>query len=138
MHYAYQATIEPTHTVNSPLEQSIKLGSGILKRVQIFFPSGCNQKVMCSIWNNGEQIVPTNPDGFYSLDGSIADAMMYHNLDQKTNQLWFVGWSTGTDYDHTLSIMLDVQGPDEPDVNNLMMLMRETIERLISLMRSVF
>ena len=138
MHYAYQFTVEPTHTASSPLEESIKLGSGILKRVQIFFPSGCNQLVRCSIWNNGEQILPTNSDGYYSLDCSSVDASVHHNLDQNTNQLWFVGWNVGTDFNHSLSVMIDVQGPNEPDINNLMMLMRETIERLISLMRSVF
>ena len=137
MHYAYQFTVEPTHTASAPLEESLKLGSGILKRVQIFFPDGCSKLVRCCLWNNWEQLAPTNPDGYYALDGAVADAALYYDMDQDTNQLWFIAWNYGAKYDHVLSVHLEVQGRDEPDPFNIMLLMKDTVNRLIDLMRSV-
>ena len=138
MHYAYQFTVEPTHTASAPLEESIKLGSGILKRVQIFFPEGCSRLVRCALWNNWEQLLPTNPDGYYALDGDNSDASLYYNMDEDTNQLWFLAWTIDTKYNHDLTVHIEVQGPDEPDITRISTLMAETIQRLIDLMRSVF
>ena len=137
MHYAYQFTVEPSHTASSPLEESLKLGSGILKRVQIFFPDGCSKLVKCCLWNNWEQLAPTNPDGYYALDGAAADAALYYDMDEDTNQLWFIAWTVGSKYNHEITIHLEVQGRDEPDPFKIMTLMKDTINRLIDLMRSV-
>jgi hypothetical protein len=48
-----------------------------------------------------------------------------------------VAWSIGSVYDHTLTLHIEVQGKDEPDIHSLMVLMTQTIDRLISLCRSL-
>ena len=138
MHYAYEFTVEPAHVVSSPLVESIKLAAGTLTRVQIFFPEGCSRMVRCYLKDVSQQIAPTNPDGYYALDGNVADASLYHSLDYNVNQLYFVGWNIGAKYSHIITVLIDVKGVDEPDTNGIMILMKETIDRLIDLMRSVF
>ncbi len=138
MHYSYAATVLTTHTVSAPLEYSIKLSSGILRRVQIFFPYGCSTLVRCQLWSDMGQLAPQNLDGFYALDGNVADVSLHYDLDKATNQLWLLCWSVNCRYDHTLQVHLDVQGRDEPDNYYLLNKLLDTESVLIDLMRSVF
>ena len=138
MHYSYSIPVLTTNTVHNPVEFSIKLATGILRRCQIFFPKGCSSLVRCQLWSDAAQIAPQNPDGYYALDGNVADASLYHDLDAVSNQLWFVAWAFHCSYNHTLQVHLDVQGRDEPDTHNLMLALLDTENRLIDLIRQVF
>jgi hypothetical protein len=138
MHYSFAVKVLPENDVYNPVEFSIKLATGILRRCQIFFARGCSTLVRCQLWSDAEQLAPQNPDGYYALDGDKVDAPLYYNLDLETNQLWFVAWSFHCSYSHTLQVHLDVQGRDEPDLYNLMQTLIDTEDRLIDLMRQVF
>jgi len=137
MHYSYEVEVTPTDTVVNPVVYPIILATGILRRVRIFFPLGCSKVIRCSLWDRALQLLPTNQDGFYALDGNVVDADVYHSLDDNDHYLYLVAWTTGSSYDHTLSVHLDVQGPEEPDANKAMVLLNETLGRLIDLCRSL-
>jgi hypothetical protein len=72
------------------------------------------------------------------LDGAAIDASLWHNMDDTTNLFYLVAWNVGGVYSHTLNVLIDVKGVDEPDVYNIMERFRDTMDRLIDLMRSVF
>lgn len=137
MHYSYEVEVTPDDSVTDPVVYPIVLATGILRRVRIFFPYGCVNSVRCCLYDRSLQILPTNQDGYYALDGDSVDADVYYNLDDNDHFLYLVAWSMGTDYDHSLSVHLDVQGPEEPDSNKVMVLLAETLERLIDLCRSL-
>ena len=137
MHYAYEVEITPTDTVDNYVVQPIILGSGIIRHVSIYFPSGCSRVVRCQLWDRANQVLPTNPDGWYAHDGASVEADLFYDLDRKGNELYFIAWSIGSSYDHTLTISLDVQGRDEPDPYSIMSLMNDTINRLIQLCREL-
>jgi len=59
-------------------------------------------------------------------------------MDDTTNLFYLVAWNVGGVYAHTLNVLVDVRGVDEPDVYNIMERFRDTMDRLIDLMRSVF
>jgi hypothetical protein len=138
MHYSYQVEVQPSNDVYNPVEFSIKLATGILRRCQIFFPRGCSSLVRCQLWSDAEQIAPQNADGYYALDGASANIPLYYDLDTETNQLWLVAWSFRCSYNHTLQVHLEVQGREEPDLNSLMLTLMDTENRLIDLIRQVF
>ena len=64
--------------------------------------------------------------------------LSWHNMDDTTNLFYLVAWNVGGVYSHTLNVLIDVKGVDEPDVYNIMERFRDTMDRLIDLMRSVF
>ena len=137
MHYSYEVEVTPSDVVTDPVVYPIVLATGILRRVRIFFPYGCSRTVRCSLWDRAIQILPTNQDGFYSLDGNTVDADVYYSLDDNDHYLYLVAWSVDSAYNHTLTIHLDVQGPEEPDANKVMVLLNATLDRLITLCRSL-
>jgi len=138
MHYSYAVTVLTTETVDNYNLKVIKLGSGILKRVEIVFPLGCAYTIRSQLWSSANQVLPTNPDGYYSLDGDKVVADLHYDLDVHGNTLYLVSWTTGSSYDHGLTVHLEVQGVDEPDVTKLQDKMIETINRLIDLCKSFF
>ena len=138
MHYSYEAEVTPADTVDDPLVFPVTLTSGILKGLEVFFPSGCSRTVRIQLWNRGKQIAPSNADGFYALDGDKASAGLHYDIDKEDNELFVIGWNIGGMYDHVITIHLEVQGPEENTMDELVKLMLETINRLIDLMRSVF
>jgi len=138
MHYSYAVTVDPSDVVTDPLLFKILLGAGTITRLQIFFPEGTGLCTRCIFVSEGKQLAPTNPDGYYSLDGAAVDASLWHNMDDTTNLFYLVAWNVGGVYSHTLNVLIDVKGVDEPDVYNIMERFRDTMDRLIDLMRSVF
>lgn len=138
MHYSYEVTIETTDTVADPLEYEIKLGSGIITGVELLFEVGDGFSSCVQLWDRGKQILPTNPDGFYAADGLLIEAPLYYSLDDEDNVLYVIAWNRGGVYAHAVTVMISVKANDEPDVTSLMGLMIETIDKLITLMRSVF
>ena len=137
MHYSYEVEVTPDDSVTDPVVYPIVLATGVLRRVRIFFPYGCSRTVRCSLWDRAIQILPTNHDGYYSLDGNVVDADVYYSLDDNDHYLYLVAWSVDSAYNHTLTIHLDVQGPEEPDANKVMVLLNATLDRLITLCRSL-
>jgi hypothetical protein len=138
MHYSYEVTIEPEHTTTSPLIFPIKLSAGILFNVDLLFEVGDGFSSCVMLYDRAKQILPSNPDGFYAADGLLISAPLWYNLDEEDNNLNVIAWNRGGVYSHTVAIMLSVKAVDEPDVNSIMSMMIDTIDRLITLMRSVF
>jgi hypothetical protein len=74
MQYVYVLTVTPSCTVSSPAVQLLKIPSGIIKRVQLWFDVGTDNLIRGILADGSEQVLPTNPEGFYALDGEKAAA----------------------------------------------------------------
>lgn len=137
MHYSYEIDVLTSHTVDDPLIYHIKLASGKLKELQTVFEVGDGYSSCVTLWDRGKQLLPTNPDGFFTGDGLSLYSPIHYDLDSEDNDLYVVAWNRGGVYDHAVNLMLAVQGVDEPDVNSLMSLMVQTIDRLIALCKDL-
>ena len=133
MHYSYELTVSTSDTASDPQVYHVKLASGILKEMQTVFEVGDGYSSCITLWNRGKQLLPTNPDGFFTGDGISVFSPIYYNLDDEDNDLYIVAWNRGGVYDHSVNIMLSVQESNEPDVIGIMKLMNDTIDRLITL-----
>ena len=136
MNYSFFLTVSPENTVEAPSVQAIKLGSGVLREAKIAFPSGCNGVVKCLLANDSVQLLPTNQDGYYSLDGDYVIARLWYDLTLNSNILYFVGWSENAEYSHDLCIMLDVKEDNEPDMIMLQSKIIDVLDHLISMVKS--
>ncbi len=137
MHFAWELPVLTTNTVTNPASVELKLPCGILRKVEIYFDYGCDRLVRCTLFDGALQILPTNLDGYYALDGDTVRADIYHDLAEEDNRLIVYAWNVGTKYSHTLSIMCDVQGPDEPDLLAVMKAQVALMDRQIDLMKGM-
>ena len=137
MHYSYELTVSTSDTAEDPQVYHIKLASGILKEMQTVFEVGDGYSSCITLWDRGKQLLPTNPDGFFTGDGVSVFSPIHYDLDAEDNDLYIVAWNRGGVYDHAVNIMLSVQGSDEPDIIGVMKLMNETIDRLITLCKGL-
>lgn len=138
MHYSYQATVTTAHTSTAPLVTSMKLGAGVLRHVDITFPSGCNRAVRCTIFDRAKQLFPTNQQGFYSEENQVVSFDCYHDMSSEDNQLYFIAWGVNSSYSHVLSCRLDVQGPDEPDINKFIPQLIQLMGRMVDWLKAVY
>ena len=137
MHYSYELDVSTSDTPGDPLVYHIKLASGILKEMQTVFEVGDGYSSCITLWDRGKQLLPTNPDGFFTGDGVSVFSPIHYDLDAEDNDLYIVAWNRGGVYDQAVNIMLSVQGSDEPDIIGVMKLMNETIDRLITLCKGL-
>lgn len=138
MHYSYEVEVTPSDTASSPVVFPIKLAAGVITDVSFLFDVGDGFSTCVCLWNRANQILPTNPEGFYSADGQLITAKLWYDMSTNDNDLFVIAWNRGGLYGHTVTIMIDVRGPDEPDVYSLQNGLIDVINRLVDLMRSVF
>jgi hypothetical protein len=138
MHYSYEIAVLSTHTALAPLTYHCHLGAGHITGLKVGFRNGCDHLIRVKIFSEGQQIAPTNPDGYYALDGDTAEANLWHDLGSSGNDLIFLAWNIGTRLTHVLTFQVEVQGIDEPNVHASIKYLAESINNLVGLMRSWF
>jgi len=137
MHYSFRDTVTSHDTSSDPLVSPLKMGSGIITGAKIYFPYGCNGSVHCQIWDSAGQLLPTNADGDYALDGSYVEASLHYDLSKMSNQLYLIAWGDDVIYDHNIEVHIEVRGIDEPQPYDIMALMVDTLNRLIDVIKSL-
>lgn len=135
MHYVYGVPVLPANTKANFVQQDIKLGAGIIRHVTIIFPPGCVRLIHCAIWNKAIQILPTNPEATYGEDSYVVEADCYVPTSEYGNQFYVIAWNEGTSYKHVLTVMLDVQGVNEPDMGSAVTTLYKVVEQLVSVLR---
>jgi hypothetical protein len=109
-----------------------------LFNVELLYEVGDGFSTCVLLCDDSKQVLPSNPDGFYCGDGILITAPVWYDMQDEGNNLYVVAWNRGGVYNHSVNIMLSVKGVDEPDTNSIQVMMIETIDRLITLMRSIF
>lgn len=138
MHYSYEVTVTPSDDYNNPVVYEIKLASGILLSADFLFEVGDGFSTCVCLWSDSKQLLPVNVEGFYTGDNIMIHAPCYYPLTAEGNLLYLVAWNRGGIYDHDVNVYLHVKGDNEPDVYSLQQSLNDTIDRLISLIRSMF
>ena len=137
MHYEYSVLVQPENDANDPVVYPVKLAAGVLTDFSVFFAAGCNRTTRVQLWDRGNQILPTNRDGYYSSDDNTVVAKLHYDIGEHSNKFYIVAWAAGSVYDHTITVDMDVRALDDPDVTSLVGAMINTTDRLIALIRSM-
>jgi len=101
----------------SPASVEFTLTPGLLEKVWVHFPDGCNQLVNVVVLHGERQIIPKDENE------SIAGNDFTYEITQALRILpgheKFVakGWSPGTSYDHGVLISIDTFAEEERDVS---------------------
>lgn len=133
MFYDFALTVKTTHTESAPLEQTLKLTHGIIHRVEIGFPSGCNGLVRCKLLHEEHQYLPTNPDGYFASDGYNIPIDDYFELYTEPYSLKFIGYGVGCGYDHVITVRVGVLPKEVVEPTTALSRMFEKFLKLVGL-----
>jgi hypothetical protein len=76
MHYNYSVTINPVNTALNPVEQELGISTGVLTKMTLHFPPGCAGTVNCYLADGPYQLLPQNPDGYYTGDDQVIEGVL--------------------------------------------------------------
>lgn len=137
MHYSWELVVNTGNTVNNPATLNLGLPCGIVEEVDIYFPYGCGRVIRAQLYDGATQILPTNVEGFYALDGDTSKAPMYYDLSDEYNILQLRAWTITGQLAHTLTVMVYVKGPNEPDLLAVLKAQVDCMNKQIDLIRSL-
>jgi hypothetical protein len=108
MFYDFAVVVPAGTTQDDPVEQRLKLTAGVIIKADIEFPAGCRGYVYLVVNDDGHQVWPTNPsEQFNTEDFTISMLEIYPVLTEPF-ELRAIAWSPQTNYDHTITIRIDL------------------------------
>lgn len=105
--YSFSFTVPAGTSKTSPKEVEMKLHEGVVCKIDIHFPKGCHDLVHVTIWHEGAQIWPNNPDGTIVGDGETVTWREHYKL-IKPALLIARCWSPSASYDHEIKIRINI------------------------------
>lgn len=102
--YWYEFTIPPNTPKNKPIEKIVKVGRGVVKRIEIRIPSGHMGVAGMRIYAQEALILPENPEGWIRGDNEIVyDEPMWLIL-RPEYEFKLVGYNESQFFDHAFII----------------------------------
>lgn len=108
MQYEKQLTIPKNTPSNNQTILSWTLTKGVIRRVEVEFPSGCFGLVHVSIWHMNHQLWPSNPDEEFASDDHVIVFETYYEMTEEPSLLSLHGWNEDDTYDHTITFRVTV------------------------------
>jgi len=108
MIYEYDLAVSAGTTQEEPAEQRMKLSRGIIHKLEVSFPPGCNNLVLVTIRRALHQVWPTNPDGQLKANGHTISMPVWYELETEPYELEVKAWSPDCSYDHTITVRIGI------------------------------
>jgi len=106
--FAWDITIETTHTQAAPKTQILKLSKGIITRCDIKFAPGCHGLVKVRIYRSESQLIPLSRGEWITGDAETIPTEGYYELEEIPTELKFIGWADGCNYNHTVTVRIQL------------------------------
>lgn len=101
--------IEVGKTAADPALDTIKLCEGTITRYSILFPAGCAGLVHVQVWLGGFQLIPWSRGLWLRGDDHLVTGDTNYPVGPAPRLITVKGYNEDTLYDHTVTIMLEVQ-----------------------------
>jgi len=108
MFFAWDIAIPAGTSASSPVEQTLKLTSGVITHVGVKFPSGCHGMVRVRLLHQTSQLVPLSRGEWVTGDDEEVPSETHFELWTTPYSLRFQGCSPGTTYPHTVTVRITV------------------------------
>lgn len=130
MFYCWDITIPANTSKEEPHEQWLKVGNGVVTRVDIKFPAGCHGMVKIRLLQEESQKIPLSEDEWVTGDGETVRAETYIELLDVPYKLKLRACSPDTDYDHIITVRIEVEPEEAAGIKRLTELMQLLIDEL--------
>jgi len=108
MYFCWDITIDADTPEKLPIYGYLRITKGIITRVDMKFPAGCHGMVKCRLYRYEQQLIPLTRDEWITGDDETVPTETYGDLTAFPYQLKFVACSPDTDYDHTVTVRIQV------------------------------
>ena len=125
MFYAWDITIPKNTTEDNPIKKELELTHGVITKIAIKFPIGCSGMVKVRLLRFETPIMPLNRDGWVTGDGETVEATYWYELTDSPYTLNFLAISPNTQYDHTVTVRINILPPEAAGVKVLVELLRK-------------
>lgn len=97
----------PANTLETaPVTETLQLSAGVITRIGIKFPAGCNGMVGVRLRHAESQILPIPRGEWVSGDDEEVESSEHIEFSREKEQLKIQAISPNTDYDHTISVRI--------------------------------
>lgn len=113
MRYQFDLVIPAGTLKQDPTELRAVMDFGIIRQALVRFRAGPHNRVYVSVYQGLHQVIPASQDEALYEDDYIFAIPMELKLNDAPYELLIKGWTTGTNYSHTITFWFDLE-PIEP------------------------
>lgn len=106
MFYEWAITVPPNTPEQNAIRQDVTLTVGVVRKVEVQFPTGCAGLVHARIHRQGVQVWPSNPGGEFASDGYIISFDEKYILDDEPLGFTLEVWNEDQTYEHQVRIRM--------------------------------
>jgi len=111
--FAKDYTVPANTTKKNPFTEVLPIDRGIITRVDLKFPAGCQGLVSVQVYRYEYQIVPLNRDAWVTGDDEVVPTRPMHDALSAPYQLKVVIANEDDTYEHTVSVRVTVESEEE-------------------------
>jgi hypothetical protein len=130
LYFCWDITIEADTKDTNPLKQWLKLPKGIITHIDVKFPAGCHGMVQIRLFRENLQLIPLSSDEWVTGDDETIPTNTYYELLDDPYKLQFKGCSPDCDYDHTVTVRIEVQPEQAAGVASLTRMVKMALEKM--------
>jgi len=130
MFFCWDITIEADTPLDDPDDYWLGLPKGIITHVDIKFPAGCHGMVKVRMFKESLQLVPLSEDEWVTGDDEAVPTDTYCELLDKPYKLKIRVCSPDTEYQHTITVRIEVQPEHAAGVSSLTRMFKSFLEKL--------
>ena len=108
MFYAWAIAVPKNTAESAPVEQVMKLTQGVVTRVEVQFPDGCDGLAHCRILQGGHQLWPTLPSTSLVSSGYTIVIDENHELTGEPFEFKAQCWNLDDTFPHTLYVRVGI------------------------------
>lgn len=106
--YVFDLTVTAGTEADAPAETILLVPVGVIQRVEFMFPPGPQAEVGVRMLVNDTQVYPSQTGQWIAWDGGIVSANLDYDVPQGENLVKVQGRSPGANFDHTITVKVDV------------------------------
>jgi hypothetical protein len=130
MFFCWDITVTADTPEDEPLEDWLSLPRGIITSINVKFPAGCHGMVKVRLFQEALQLVPLSEDEWVTGDDEDVQTETYAELLDKPYKLKIKLCSPDTEYDHTVTVRVEVRPEDAAGMFSLTRLFRGFLDKL--------
>lgn len=113
MFYNFPLTIPSNTAKDDEIFQECIINYGVIKKIDILFPSGCCGFAYVRVHRNNTQILPTNDGQFFASDNEAITTNEHIEVLDRPFILTFSGYNLDDTYDHTIYLRIWLENDDD-------------------------
>lgn len=121
MEYEFALVVPAATPLASPFTDDLQLEQGIIHYLEVRFEAGCQREVHCKLERWGHQAFPKLPSVSFSSEDETIKKDTRFPLLAEPYSLKFYGWSPSADYNHTITVRIDILPADELAPTNVLL-----------------